>query len=102
MHAFLATSKMCCIKTYRYGNIPLNMPIIQSAKKKMRKDKKLTGHNAKVKTNIKNLVKAMRKTPTQDNLSKVSSALDKASKTHYIHKNKASRLKSRLSKYLAV
>jgi ribosomal protein S20 len=39
--------------------------------------------------------------PDADNLKQVSSNLDKAAKTKLIHPNKASRLKSRLSKLLA-
>ena len=77
------------------------MPIIKSAKKKMRKDKRITAHNKVLKDNFKSLVKSMRKTPSKENLQEVYSALDKASKTHLIHPNKASRLKSRLSKHLS-
>ncbi len=73
------------------------MPIIKSAIKKMRKDKKRTAHNKEIKENIKSLIKQMRRSPSDDLLKKVSQALDKAVKTKYIHLNKASRLKSRLS-----
>jgi small subunit ribosomal protein S20 len=77
------------------------MPIIKSAKKKMRKDKKLTAHNLKLKNNLKGLIKKMRRTPDVKLAGQVASALDKAVKTNLIHANKASRLKSRLSKTLA-
>lgn len=77
------------------------MPIIKSAQKKMRKDKKLEAHNGKIKSNIKTLIKKMRRNPSDKLLKDVSSALDKAVKTNLIHGNKASRLKSRLSKTLA-
>ncbi|EKD91025.1 MAG: hypothetical protein ACD_30C00050G0001 [uncultured bacterium] len=77
------------------------MPIIKSAKKKMRKDKRITAHNKVLKDNLKALIKSMRKTPTKQNLQGAFSALDKAAKTHLIHPNKASRLKSRLSKHLS-
>ncbi|MBI2595220.1 30S ribosomal protein S20 [Candidatus Daviesbacteria bacterium] len=73
------------------------MPIIKSAIKKVRKDKKRTMHNKKNKETIKGLIKKMRKTPTAKNLQQVSSSLDKAAKTHLIHPNKSSRLKSRLA-----
>lgn len=82
-----------------YDTIP-HMPIIASAKKKMRKDKKRTLHNSKLKDNLKKLLKNARRTPSPKNHSAISSALDKAVKTNFIHKNKASRLKSRLSKLL--
>jgi ribosomal protein S20 len=74
------------------------MPIIASAKKKMRKDKKLTEHNAVIKANLKNLLKKARRSPSPESLREITSALDKAVKTKFIHANKAARLKSRLSK----
>lgn len=74
------------------------MPLIHSAKKKMRQDKKKTLHNSKIKNALKNLIKKMRREPSDKALQEVSSALDKAVKTKLIHANKASRLKSRLSK----
>lgn len=74
------------------------MPIIKSAKKKLRKDIKRTEINAFKKQTLKSLIKNMRRTPTVEQLSSVASALDKAVKTKLIHKNKASRLKSRLSR----
>lgn len=78
-----------------------DMPIIKSAKKKMRQDKKRTQHNKVKEKLIKDLVKKMRRSPSVKGLSELSSALDKAVKTNLIHTNKASRLKSRLSKKLS-
>ena len=77
------------------------MPIIKSAKKKMRKDKVRTAHNKLKKDAIKMVVKNMRRTPSKENFSSLESVLDKAVKTNFIHLNKASRLKSRLSKLIA-
>ncbi len=74
------------------------MPIIKSAKKKLRQDKKRTSRNLKIKLNIKNLLKQARRQATPEKIQSVSSALDKAVKTKFIHKNKAARLKSRLAK----
>lgn len=76
------------------------MPIIQSAKKKVRKDKKRTVHNFKIKEVLKKLVKNMRKNPSDKALHEVTSKLDKAVKINLIHANKAARLKSRLSKLI--
>ena len=76
------------------------MPIIKSAKKKMRKDKKRTLHNKKIEETLKGLIKAMRKNPTQKVFSDVMSKLDKAVKINLIHANKAARFKSRLSKLI--
>lgn len=77
------------------------MPIIASAKKKLRQDKKRTVRNKLKKDTIHGLVKNMRREPSKEALAKASSALDKAVKTHFIHPNKAARLKSRLSKLIA-
>lgn len=74
------------------------MPIIKSAIKKLRKDRVRTLRNKKKEENLKTLIKKARVSKTPQNLSAVFSALDKAAKTNLIHKNKASRLKSRLSK----
>lgn len=77
------------------------MPLIKSAKKKMRQDKKKTAHNKIIKDSLKKQVKEVRKKPTKEVFQKLTSTLDKASKLKLIHPNKASRLKSRLSKLLA-
>lgn len=76
------------------------MPITKSAKKKMRQDKRRTIINQKIRQQMKLALKKMRQTPTKQNLQKVSQLLDRAAKKGIIHKNKASRLKSRLSKLL--
>ncbi len=77
------------------------MPLLKQARKKMRHDKKRTEQNKTKKIALKKVVKAMRRGPSEANLTAAFSSLDKAVKTHLIHKNKASRLKSRLSKSLA-
>lgn len=76
------------------------MPIHNSAKKKMRHDAVRELHNKKIKMGIKTLIKDMRKKPSLEALGKVSSKLDKAVKVNLIHLNKASRIKSRLSKLI--
>lgn len=80
-----------------FAKIP-SMPIIKSAKKKMRQDKKREARNREKEINLKKLIKNMRKNPNSKLLQEVTSVLDKAVKTNLIHFNKASRLKSRLSK----
>lgn len=74
------------------------MPIIKSAIKKVRKDKTRTSRNLLRKNVLKRLIKNTRKEPNTKHLSEVFSSLDKAAKVGLIHRNKASRLKSRLSK----
>jgi len=73
------------------------MPITKQARKKMRRDRKTTVQNAKSKTKLRKAVKDARLDSNKENLKKAFSMLDKAAKTNLIHKNKASRLKSRLS-----
>lgn len=74
------------------------MPIIRSAKKRMRQERKRSAINRSKKETLKTLIKKARADKATKNLTAVFSALDKAAKTHLIHPNKASRLKSRLSK----
>jgi len=74
------------------------MPLIKQAIKKMRRDKVATQRNSEIKDTVKKAVKAVRKNPTKKSLDSVFSILDKAAKRKFIHINKASRLKSRLTK----
>lgn len=64
----------------------------------MRKDKKRTLKNKAKRAALKKLIKTLRKNPIPSNLTAVYRALDKAAKVKLIKKNKAARLKSRLSK----
>lgn len=73
------------------------MPVTKQAIKKVRQDKRKTDFNLKVKKAYKRAVHDFRKNPTSKVLSEVFSKLDRAAKTNVIHKNTASRLKSRLS-----
>jgi len=75
------------------------MPITKSAKDALRKDRKRTKINRPVRDAYKQAVKLMRKEPTAENLKKAYSQLDKAVKGKIIHKIKANRLKSRLTKF---
>lgn len=49
---------------------------------------------------VRKSVKAMRRAPSKKSLTHAFSVLDKAAKKNTIHKNKAARLKSRLSRLL--
>jgi ribosomal protein S20 len=49
---------------------------------------------------VHDAVKAARKAPSKKTITAAFSTLDKAAKKNTIHKNKAARLKSRLSKLL--
>lgn len=80
------------------------MPNIQSAKKKLRKDLKRTKSNdafkKKVSKTVKDITKMGAKT-TKGTLEKAYSIIDKSVKKNIMHRNKAARLKSRLSKLLS-
>lgn len=78
------------------------MPNTKSAKKALRSSEKKREFNVIRKFKIKNSLKELRKVLTtnpgeyQTTLSKVFSSLDKAVKANYLHKNTASRKKSRM------
>jgi small subunit ribosomal protein S20 len=77
------------------------MPNIQSAKKKMRKDVTRTKSNAFYLHAIENAIKGLFKIKGEKDEKQVRKAvalIDKAAKRKVFHKNKASRLKSRITK----
>lgn len=75
------------------------MPIIKSAKKKMRKDKKRTVANSWYIKAYKQVLNKIKKKQgdLKELLARFYSQVDKAAKRKIIHKNKATRLKSRIS-----
>jgi len=84
------------------------MPITKSAKKALRQSKRKREQNIRRKNKFRSLVKDFRKAVTEKNFDKakellpsVYQALDKATKSKTIKKNKASRTKSRLTKLLS-
>jgi small subunit ribosomal protein S20 len=81
------------------------MPIIKSAKKRVRTAEKASIRNSKTKRGLKGAIKAFHKALTGGDKKKTvtahgkaQSALDKASKKNVMHKNKVARKKSQLSK----
>ena len=74
------------------------MPVIKSAKKKLRKDRKRELQNKTLKAIFKKSVKIAQKSPTELNIRKAVKAIDKIAKKGIIHKNKAARIKSKLAK----
>lgn len=83
------------------------MPIIKSAKKRVRTSNKATIRNAKtkriVRETVKDLKKAIADGKSKDVLekhAKAVSAIDTAAKKNVMHKNKAARKKSQLSSAL--
>ena len=83
------------------------MPIIKSAKKALRQNIRRRKVNVKRKIALKTVVKQYKKLvasgekdKAKEYLSTVYKKFDKTAKTKLIKKNKASRMKSRLSKML--
>lgn len=74
------------------------MPVTKSATRALRKDKRRTAINKRIRRRYKTFLKKARNNPTLKNISLAFSALDRAAKKKVIHRNKASRLKARLAK----
>lgn len=76
------------------------MPVIKSAKKKLRADNKKETANKKLRNILNSLIKKAERTPSEKNIREAVRIVDKSAKKNIIHKNKAAKLKSRLSKLL--
>lgn len=74
------------------------MPILRNAKKALRSSKRKAVVNSRVRTGMRNAITAVNTTATQETVSKAFSKIDLAVKNNLIHKNKAARLKSQLSR----
>jgi small subunit ribosomal protein S20 len=80
------------------------MPIIKSAKKRVRTAEKAATRNSKTKRGLKGALKAFHKAVTGGGKeakalqSKAQSAIDTAAKKGVMHKNKAARKKSQVAK----
>lgn len=74
------------------------MPIIKSAKKRVKTAHKAAVRNSKTKRSLREALKGFGRKPSSTSHSKAQSQLDKAAKKGVIHKNKAARLKSRNAK----
>jgi small subunit ribosomal protein S20 len=73
------------------------MPIIKSAKKRVKVTKKATVRNSKTKRSLRTALKSFGKKATPSSHSSAQSNIDKAVKKGLVHKNKAARLKKQLS-----
>lgn len=72
------------------------MPVIKSAIKKLRKDRKREKENDARRRSLEWAIRQARKSPSKINAA--YSAIDKAVKRNILHKNKAARIKSSLAK----
>ncbi len=78
------------------------MPILKHAIKKKRQDHRRTEINKLARTHLKSALKKNLANPAdQSVLSTAFCAIDRAAKHHIIHRRKADRIKSRLTKKLA-
>lgn len=77
------------------------MPLLANAKKALRVSKRKAMLNRQTKSRTKTAVDKFKKQPTQEGLAGAFSAVDRAVKKNLLHKNKAGRLKSQLSKLVA-
>ena len=85
------------------------MPLIKSAKKRLRQDKKKYVRNQAFRNRARNQIKRIRRIMNEGNLEEARQMqpelmrlLDKTAAKGVWHKNKVARLKSRLSRQLAV
>lgn len=74
------------------------MPVIKSAIKKLRHDKKREKENQVFLSLMEKTLRIAKKSQGKKEISSAFSLLDKAVKKHLVHKNKAARLKSALVK----
>ncbi len=76
------------------------MPILQNAKKALRASKRKAAVNSVVRAKMRSTVRKMQVTPSADVLNESFSSIDRAVKQNLVHRNKAARMKSSLSKLL--
>jgi len=76
------------------------MPITKSAKKKLKVDRKRESSNKRAEAFINLAIKKVQKKPSPEGIKKAFRAIDKGVKKNIFHKNKAARIKSRLSKII--
>lgn len=76
------------------------MPVTKTAKRAQRSSKKKLTVNLLVRKELEKAVRTAKKGKSEVKITKAISLADRAAKKHVIHKNKAARIKSTLSKLL--
>lgn len=76
------------------------MPVTKTAKRALRGTKKKESVNKLIIKNLEIMVRLAKKSKVPEKIAKAISLADRAAKKHTIHKNKAARIKSQLSKLL--
>ena len=77
------------------------MPLLKNAKKALRSSKTTALVNSRVKSRMKTAMDTVKASATQETVSEAYSRIDRAVKQNLIHKNKAARLKSQVSKLVS-
>lgn len=77
------------------------MPILHNAQKALRSSERKAVVNRRVKAQLKTALDQVKKEPSTESMSTAFSRIDKAIRRHLVHRNKAARLKSQLSKLVA-
>lgn len=77
------------------------MPLLKNAKKALRSSKRKAIVNSRVKSRMKTAMDAVKASASQETVSEAYSRIDRAVKQNLIHKNKAARLKSQVSKLVS-
>ena len=76
------------------------MPVTKTAKRALRGSKKKEKRNSLIRANLDAAIRLAKKGKVSKDILTAISLADRAAKRKIIHKNKASRIKSRLSKLL--
>ncbi len=76
------------------------MPVTKTAKRALRSSKKKKVVNQQIRANLEAAIRVARKKRGAKNISAAISLADRTAKKNIIHKNKAGRIKSSLSKLL--
>lgn len=78
------------------------MPVTKTAKRALRGSKNKTLVNKIIMKNLEIAVRVAKKSKKNEEVVKASSLADRAAKKKIIHKNKAARIKSQLSKLIVI
>lgn len=76
------------------------MPVTKTAKRALRSSKKKQGVNKQIKSNLEAAIRLAKKKKREKVVIKAMSLADRAAKNNVIHRNKAARIKTSLSKLL--
>ncbi len=77
-----------------------DMPVTKTAKRALRSSLRKKSANDKLLTHLETALRRAKKTKSKGDISTVFSLADRASKKKIIHKNKAARIKSQMSKLI--